>query len=104
MRVSHGCIRMLPEDVEELFDMAPIGTPVRIINQPFKVGWYGGELYLEVHPPLEEDEAGRAALQEGVMAAVDAELFRRPVDLDMAVIEQAISEPNGMPVVISRGP
>jgi L,D-transpeptidase ErfK/SrfK len=77
---------------------------VRIINQPFKVGWYGGELYLEVHPPLEEDEAGWAALQEGVMAAVDAELFRRPVDLDMAVIEQAISEPNGMPVVISRGP
>jgi L,D-transpeptidase ErfK/SrfK len=104
MRVSHGCIRMLPEDVEELFDLAPIGTPVRIINQPFKVGWYGGELYLEVHPPLEEDEAGWAALQEGVMAAVDAELFRRPVDLDMAVIEQAISEPNGMPVVISRGP
>jgi L,D-transpeptidase ErfK/SrfK len=104
MRVSHGCIRMLPEDIEELFELAPIGTPVRIINQPFKIGWHGGELYLEVHPPLEEDEAGRAALQEGVMAAVDAELFRRPVDLDLAAIEQAVSEPNGMPVVISRGP
>lgn len=40
MRVSHGCIRMLPEDIEELFAAVPTGTPVRIINQPFKLGWW----------------------------------------------------------------
>lgn len=27
---SLGCIRMLPDDVEELFDMVPIGTEVSI--------------------------------------------------------------------------
>jgi lipoprotein-anchoring transpeptidase ErfK/SrfK len=27
---SLGCVRMLKEDIEELFDMAPIGTPVTI--------------------------------------------------------------------------
>lgn len=29
--VSHGCIRMYEEDVEELFESAPMGTPVEII-------------------------------------------------------------------------
>ena len=46
MRVSHGCIRMLPEDIEYLFPQVPTGTTVRIVNQPVKAGWYGGKLYL----------------------------------------------------------
>ena len=46
MRVSHGCIRMLPEDIEKLFPQIPTGTPVTIVNQPVKAGWYGGKLYL----------------------------------------------------------
>lgn len=29
--VSHGCIRMYEEDVEELFESVPMGTPVEII-------------------------------------------------------------------------
>jgi len=57
MRVTHGCIRMFPEDIEWLFPQVPVDTPVRIINQPFKLGWYGDDLYLEVHPPLEEGGA-----------------------------------------------
>ena len=31
-QVSHGCIRMLNEDVEELFDVVSIGTPVSITD------------------------------------------------------------------------
>ncbi len=54
MRVTHGCIRMYPEDVESLYELVNVGTDVRIINQPFKVGWNGEVMYLEAHPPLEE--------------------------------------------------
>ncbi len=50
MEVSHGCIRMAPEDIELLFDMISVGTVVRIVNQPFKAGWRDDMLYLEVHP------------------------------------------------------
>ena len=32
---SHGCVRMYNEDVIELYDMVPIGTPVKIIGQAF---------------------------------------------------------------------
>lgn len=54
MRVSHGCLRMYPEDIESLFPQIPVGTPVNIIDQPYKVGWHNGELYLESHPPMAE--------------------------------------------------
>ena len=56
MRVTHGCIRLFPEDVKMLFDAVPVGTTVRIINQPHKVGRLAGMLFLESHPPLPEDE------------------------------------------------
>ncbi len=51
LRVSHGCIRLYPEDIAALFSMAGAGTPVNIVNQPYKTGWLNGELYLEAHPP-----------------------------------------------------
>jgi len=53
MRVSHGCIRMFPEDVEFLFDRIPVKTSVRIIDVPVKMGWDGDELVAEVHRLLE---------------------------------------------------
>ena len=54
MRVSHGCFRMNNQDVTELFPQVPTGTPVTIVNQPYKLGVSDGRLYLEVHPPLDE--------------------------------------------------
>jgi len=53
MRVSHGCIRMFPEDIEFLFQQVNVNTPVRIINAPVKLGWDGETLVAEVHPVLE---------------------------------------------------
>lgn len=57
MRVSHGCFRMLNHNVLELADMVPTGTKVRIINEPYKLGWDGDDLYLEAHTPLDEHGA-----------------------------------------------
>ena len=53
MRVTHGCLRMFPEHIEYLFDYISIDTPVRIINEPVKIGWEGEQLVMEVHPVLE---------------------------------------------------
>jgi len=53
LAVTHGCIRMYPEDVEALFPLVPVGTKVRIVNEPVKVAWVGGELLLEAHPPVD---------------------------------------------------
>jgi len=105
MRVSHGCIRMLPDDIEKLFPQLPVGTPVNIVNQPVKAGWHGGKLYIEVHPPLEEYAKGRSAMVQEVMLALDDAMARRAgaTVLDNVVIDTQIDQPTGIPAVISTG-
>ncbi|MGB6306155.1 MAG: L,D-transpeptidase family protein [Steroidobacteraceae bacterium] len=53
LAVTHGCIRMYPDDVEALFPLIAVGTQVRLINEPIKVAWVDGELLLEAHPPVD---------------------------------------------------
>jgi len=52
VRSSHGCIRMLNEDVEELYNNVQVGTPVNIIHQPTKIGRLNDKIYMEAHVPL----------------------------------------------------
>jgi len=49
---SHGCIRMLPEEIAHLFPQIQVGTPVKIIYQPVKMGLVADRIYLEVHPDI----------------------------------------------------
>jgi L,D-transpeptidase ErfK/SrfK len=51
--VTHGCIRMYPDDVAALFPLVPVGTAVRIVNEPVKIAWVDGQLLLEAHPPVD---------------------------------------------------
>jgi L,D-transpeptidase ErfK/SrfK len=53
MRVTHGCIRMFPEDIGFLFELLGVDTRVQIINEPVKLGWDGEDLVIEVHRMLE---------------------------------------------------
>jgi L,D-transpeptidase ErfK/SrfK len=53
LAVTHGCIRMYPDDVAALFPLIPVGTAVRLINEPVKVAWVDGQLLLEAHPPVD---------------------------------------------------
>ncbi len=55
-RVSRGCIRLYPEQIEALYDKVPIGTPVTVLDQTIKAGWHEGELYLEAHPDVDQLE------------------------------------------------
>jgi L,D-transpeptidase ErfK/SrfK len=47
---SHGCIRLHPDDVAELFDQVEVGTPARLIYQPALLAVVeDGRILLEVH-------------------------------------------------------
>lgn len=50
--VSHGCIRLYPEDAELLYNLVKIGTPVYIIYEPVKVGETDGIYYIEAYPDI----------------------------------------------------
>lgn len=51
--VSHGCIRMLQEEIAQLFPLVEVGTMVKIIYQPVKMALTTqGKIYLEAHPDI----------------------------------------------------
>lgn len=101
MRVTHGCIRMYPEDIEFLFPLVPVGTSVSIINQAIKVGWSGDRLYVEVHPPLEEHRS-EGGLRERGLALIHFEKRGKQLVLDEAALEEALRRQDGIPTEIGR--
>jgi L,D-transpeptidase ErfK/SrfK len=103
MRVTHGCIRMYPEDIERLFPQVSVGTPVNIVDQPVKVGWLGDTLFMEVHPPLEENPAGDEELRRLALELVEEADRERPVELLGRELLRVLSEKRGVPEAISRG-
>jgi L,D-transpeptidase ErfK/SrfK len=56
MRSSHGCVRLYPEDIAILYDLIPLGTPLRVVNQPYLLGWQGDTLYVQAYGALEDDK------------------------------------------------
>ena len=103
MRVSHGCVRLYPEDIARLFPKVPVGTQVHIINQPYLVGWRNGVLYLEAHQPLSEDTKrwkGSLEPMEQAIAAKSANSLHR---VNWAKAETIAHEARGIPIPISSG-
>ena len=106
---SRGCIRLYPDDMAELYARVERGTPVRVVNQPVKLGWIGGELYLEVNPDsaqsLALDETGKPgapsdppALREQVEQAAGRQAKR----IDWALVERIASHRYGIPARVTR--
>lgn len=50
--VTHGCIRLYPEDILNLYPIVPIGTPVNIVYEPIKIGFQEGHIFIEVHEDI----------------------------------------------------
>jgi L,D-transpeptidase ErfK/SrfK len=102
MRVSHGCIRLYPEDIEALYERVPSGTPVAIVNQPVLAAWQDGELYLEVHKPLAEDERDLSADAARLLAAELAEHEEIAAALDAETVARVVREQRGIPFPVLR--
>jgi len=102
MRVSHGCVRLFPEDIEDLFDAVPVGTPVRIVNQPYLVGWDGADLLLEAHAPLAEDTRAWGRVLPGMARARLVREGRGDV-VDAERIVDVVAAGRGIPVSVLAG-
>ncbi len=100
MRVTHGCVRLYPEHIARLFRELPVGTPVRIVDQPVKAGWLDGVLYMEVHRPLAESNNG--ADVTSAVRTVIAATKGRSADIDWDAVERTARERRGVPVPVSR--
>jgi L,D-transpeptidase ErfK/SrfK len=106
---SRGCIRLYADDIAELYALVAPGTPVRVVDEPVKLGWIGGELYLEVNPDAEQsrrlDETGRLAPARppaGLRALVTRAARDAAGRVDWARVEQAAWLRSGVPERITR--
>jgi len=102
MRVSHGCIRLYPEDIEELFQQVELRTPVHIVNQPYKVGRLNNKIYLEAHPFLEEDSEQYKDNLTSVVKMIVKLTDKNEYKIEWDLAKQVIREMKGIPIVIGR--
>jgi len=101
MRSSSGCIRMLPEDAEQLFNMVKVGTQVTIINQPYKAGWLGRHLYLEAHSPLQEQDDKNTDLNLTPMVkAISDRILGRTAKINWTEAQSVAEDELGIPSLI----
>jgi L,D-transpeptidase ErfK/SrfK len=99
MNVSHGCVRLYPEDIERLYSKAGIGTPGRFVYQPVKFGWRGEALYVEVHDDL-------YAKYPGLYNHALSEVRRLGLgdQVDTVKLEKAVELRSGIPTYVMPGP
>ncbi|PTT44448.1 L,D-transpeptidase family protein [Aeromonas sp. HMWF016] len=102
LRVSAGCIRLRPDDIEPLFKMVPIGTQVRVINQPVKVAIEpDGRRWLEVHSPLSRTEE---EMEQGapLVLTPEVEQFIAAPEVEQSAVAATMALKNGLPKPISN--
>jgi len=104
---TRGCIRLFPEDIEPLYGMVPIGTAVEVTDQPVKLGWHAGELFIEAQP----DEAQRTELAiKGNFTLKPAPDLKdwitsaagdRARDVDWPTVDDALTRLSGVPIQVT---
>ncbi|MFT4269389.1 MAG: L,D-transpeptidase family protein [Pantoea sp.] len=103
MRVSSGCIRLRPEDIEALFASVPKGTRVQVINQPVKYAIEpDGKRYIEVHQPLSRTDKDDPQTMPIALTAPMKTFINSPQS-DTVLIKAALERRSGMPVLVSSG-
>lgn len=102
MRVTHGCIRLYPEDIEALYDTVEVGTRVEFVNQPVKVGWGREGLFMEVHPLLEEDDRDAEDLKLLAIDLLESTAGDLASYIPESEIMRVVEERSGKPVLLMR--
>ena len=104
MRVTHGCVRMYPEDIAMLFDQVPVGTRVDIVDQPYKAGWQEGVFYVEAHPLLDESDNPLPPDLIRLRQAVEKAAGPRSYAIDWKQVDDIAYEAAGIPVPLGLTP
>ncbi|MCF8468581.1 MAG: L,D-transpeptidase family protein [Sneathiella sp.] len=109
-RVSSGCIRLYPRGIKEVFSLAKVGMPVTIVDEPVKLGWDKGALYIEAHPSGRQADQIEATgrfdpspidltnLQKQVLKIAEDHHVKR---LNWKIFDQALAQRRGIPVKFS---
>lgn len=99
-RSSAGCIHLYPEDIEALFNLTALQTSVRIINQPYEIGWNGNDIYIAAHLPLVEQRSTLANYSADSVTLVHSfDVKNKKIDFNQA--QEILKEHTGVPTKVS---
>ena len=107
LRGSHGCVRMYPEDIAFIYNDVPVGTPVRVVNQPHLLGWRDNTLYLQSYPILEDDKRNHSLLLKNsfstARSSAKAKLDSRPqARINQALLNEILQNPRAIATPVTH--
>jgi L,D-transpeptidase ErfK/SrfK len=100
MQVSHGCVRLYPEDIKVLFKKTRVGMPVRIVHQPYLVAWEGDMLYLEAHEPLQKWAGQKKRQQKSLLKRLRQTAALKGATVDWEKVDRILQHADGIPTPI----
>jgi L,D-transpeptidase ErfK/SrfK len=100
MAITHGCIRMYPEDVAALFPKVPVGTKVWLINDPVKVTYVNGDLLMEAHPPVDGQGQSIEPNLDLLAKQLDRALGSSVAAIHWDFAREALRKAAGMPAIV----
>lgn len=99
-RVSHGCIRMYPEDMGELYSMVPVGTTVRVIYEPTKIGWGDGKCWIQIFDDFDN------RIDNPVLKVMEQLFYYEtaigPLEIDFSALVRALNDKTGVPMAVAH--
>lgn len=101
-RSSSGCLRLYPEDIASLYAMIPNQATVYIIDEPYKVGWNQGKLYIESHLALQSEDNQALDRKSQVKNLVQLANRGRSLSIDWNKALAVAEETQGIPQKISE--
>lgn len=103
MRVSHGCVRLYPENIEILYELVSLGESVVIVNEPYLVGRIDNELYFEAHSPLTDDEVSSEDHMLKALASLQSSDEKYPVMIGPEQVRSIAAAGRGIAMRIEQG-
>ncbi|MEM6988205.1 MAG: L,D-transpeptidase family protein [Pseudomonadota bacterium] len=99
MRVTHGCLRMYPEDIEYLYNTVAVDTPVHLVNQPMKMAEHLGVWFVEVHPSLDEAPNDVTAMLREIVVTV-ARTSKTGQRVNIPALRDILAAESGVPTAV----
>jgi L,D-transpeptidase ErfK/SrfK len=95
--VTHGCVRLHPDDIAALFPRVTVGTVVRVIYEPVLVAAVGDDVFLEVHP-----DVYRRSGSLGTLARAMAHAAGLSTAINWAEADRVVAARAGVARVVTR--
>ncbi len=97
LRISHGCVRMYPENIDTLFSQTTVGTKVNIVDQPYLIGWRDNMLYLEAHPSSNDQNKNIKRLKKQLLDKFKHNPQAAGTEIDWEKVNKILAMSTGIP-------